>query len=228
MVSKDGTQAIADGAIFKLSVVTAGGERVDRIPAWVRCTRMNPHTNTLEGVYVQEDVARPYPWQHPRPARRPASLKIYEAHVGISGEELRVATYREFADNVLPRIKAGGYTAVQLMAIQEHAYYGSFGYQVTSFFAPSSRFGPPADLKYLVDTAHAAGLTVLLDVVHSHASSNTLDGLNQFDGSDSCHFHSGPRGHHSQVGIAQLAAAASAVSCAGRPSRLRRIPRLRC
>lgn len=85
------------------------------------------------------------------------------------------------------------------MAVQEHAYYGSFGYQVTSFFAPFSRCGSPSDLKFLIDEAHGLGLTVLLDVVHSHASSNALDGLNQLDGSDSCHFHSGPRGHHPQV-----------------------------
>uniref|UniRef100_UPI001EAF1F2D 1,4-alpha-glucan-branching enzyme-like n=1 Tax=Oncorhynchus gorbuscha TaxID=8017 RepID=UPI001EAF1F2D len=93
-----------------------------------------------------------------------------------------------------------GYNCVQLMAIMEHAYYGSFGYQVTNFFAASSRFGNPEDLKRLVDSAHSLGITVLLDVVHSHASSNTADGLNKFDGTDSCFFHSGPRGHHPQWG----------------------------
>ena len=82
----------------------------------------------------------------------------------------------------------------------EHAYYASFGYQVTSFFAPSSRYGTPEELKELIDCAHGLGITVLLDIVHSHASSNVADGLNEFDGSDSCYFHGGSRGHHSAWG----------------------------
>jgi len=68
------------------------------------------------------------------------------------------------------------------MAIMEHPYYASFGYQVTSFFAASSRYGEPEDLMELIDTAHGMGIYVLLDVVHSHACSNVLDGLNEFDG----------------------------------------------
>ena len=63
-----------------------------------------------------------------------------------------------------------------MMAIMEHAYYASFGYQVTSFFAISSRYGTPEELKSLIDRAHELGLTVLLDVVHSHASKNAEDG----------------------------------------------------
>jgi 1,4-alpha-glucan branching enzyme len=101
---------------------------------------------------------------------------------------------------VLPRIAKNGYNVIQLMAIQEHAYYASFGYQVTSFFAPSSRFGTPDQLKELIDCAHGLGIQVLLDIVHSHASSNVLDGLNEFDGTDSCFFHGGSRGHHAQWG----------------------------
>lgn len=83
------------------------------------------------------------------------------------------------------------------MAIMEHAYYASFGYQVTSFFAASSRYGTPEELKELVDVAHSQGLYVLLDIVHSHASKNVADGLNQWDGTNSCYFHDGPRGEHS-------------------------------
>ncbi|KAL7928701.1 hypothetical protein V8C35DRAFT_325739 [Trichoderma chlorosporum] len=124
------------------------------------------------------------------------SIRIYEAHVGISSPEQRVATYDEFTDNMLPRIKDLGYNAIQLMAIMEHAYYASFGYQVNSFFAASSRYGTPEALKRLVDTAHKMGIVVLLDVVHSHASKNVLDGLNQFDGTDHQYFHSGGKGNH--------------------------------
>merc|ERR1719228_1482135 len=134
---------------------------------------------------------------HPKPPR-PASLRVYECHVGISSWEGKVNTYTDFTEQVLPRIVSLGYNTVQLMAVMEHAYYGSFGYQVTSFFAPSSRCGTPDDLKVLVDTAHRMGLNVLLDVVHSHASKNVLDGLNRWDGTEAGYFHTGPRGSHPQ------------------------------
>ncbi|XP_051535388.1 1,4-alpha-glucan-branching enzyme-like isoform X2 [Myxocyprinus asiaticus] len=134
--------------------------------------------------------------KHPRP-QKPRSLRIYESHVGIASPEGKVASYSNFTHNVLPRIKDLGYNCIQMMAIMEHAYYASFGYQVTSFFAASSRYGTPEELKELIDVAHSLGIIVLLDVVHSHASKNTEDGLNRFDGSDSCFFHSGPRGEHS-------------------------------
>uniref|UniRef100_A0A8C6LZ14 1,4-alpha-glucan branching enzyme n=1 Tax=Nothobranchius furzeri TaxID=105023 RepID=A0A8C6LZ14_NOTFU len=132
---------------------------------------------------------------HPRP-KKPTSLRIYEAHVGIASPEPKIASYTNFTHNVLPRIKDLGYNCIQLMAIMEHAYYASFGYQITSFFAASSRYGTPEELKQLIDVAHSMGIVVLLDVVHSHASKNTEDGLNRFDGSDSCFFHSPPRGEH--------------------------------
>jgi 1,4-alpha-glucan branching enzyme len=113
---------------------------------------------------------------------KPTSLTIYEAHIGIASPEGRVATYPEFTRDVLPRIADLGYNCIQLMAVMEHPYYASFGYQVTNFYAPSSRFGTPEELKALIDAAHGYGIVVLLDVVHSHACKNVLDGLNQFDG----------------------------------------------
>ena len=121
---------------------------------------------------------------------------IYEAHVGMSSEDLGISDYRSFADDVLPHIKDAGYNTVQLMAVMEHPYYGSFGYQVSSFYAASSRFGYPSDLKYLINKAHDMGLRVLLDVVHSHAVANTLEGLNMFDGTVFQFFHEGPKGDH--------------------------------
>ena len=129
-----------------------------------------------------------------------ASPLIYEAHVGMASEDPRVATYAEFRDNMLPRIKEAGYNTVQLMAVMEHPYYGSFGYHVSSFFAASSRFGTPDDLKSLVDTAHGMGLRVIMDIVHSHAVANERDGLSRFDGTDYQYFHSGPKGWHSAWG----------------------------
>ena len=114
----------------------------------------------------------------------------------MAQEEGRVGTFDEFTKHILPRIAGLGYNAIQLMAVMEHPYYGSFGYHVSSFFAVSSRFGTPEDLKRLVDTAHGLGLRVLLDLVHSHAVSNVLEGLNGFDGTDFQYFHAGPRGRH--------------------------------
>lgn len=137
-----------------------------------------------------------YTFKQPK-VKRPRSLRIYECHVGIATSELKVGSYDNFTDNVLPRIVKQGYNAIQLMAIMEHAYYASFGYQVTSFYAASSRYGTPEELKRLVDRAHELGIFVLLDVVHSHASKNVMDGLNEFDGTDSCFFHTGSRGTHS-------------------------------
>jgi len=134
------------------------------------------------------------PTRRSDPAR--AGLRIYEAHVGMSGEAPGVATYASFTANVLPRIAGLGYNCVQLMAIQEHAYYGSFGYHVNAFLAPASRCGTPEELKSLVDAAHGAGLLVIMDAVHSHASKNVNDGLNLHDGTDHCYFHAGPKGEH--------------------------------
>src|SRR4029079_986902 len=127
---------------------------------------------------------------------RAASLRIYEAHVGMAQEEGKVGSFVEFTKNVLPRIADVGYNAVQLMAIQEHPYYGSFGYHVSNFFAVSSRFGTPEELKELIDTAHGLGVRVFLDLVHSHSVKNTHEGLNSFDGTEFQYFHAGPRGHH--------------------------------
>jgi 1,4-alpha-glucan branching enzyme len=139
-----------------------------------------------------------FEWTHPEAVKIPEqSQRIYESHVGMSQEGGYVASYREFADNNLERIKKAGYNVIQLMAIQEHAYYASFGYHVTGFFAISSRSGSPDDFKYLVNKAHSMGLRIIVDLVHSHASTNTADGIKDFDGTDHCFSHSGARGYHS-------------------------------
>ncbi len=121
---------------------------------------------------------------------------VYEAHIGMAQEEEKIGSFQEFTANVLPRIVKSGYNTIQLMAIQEHPYYGSFGYQVSNFFAVSSRFGTPDDLKALIDEAHSAGLCVLMDLIHSHAVTNETEGLSRFDGTLYQYFHDGPRGRH--------------------------------
>ena len=125
-------------------------------------------------------------------------LYIYECHVGMAQEKEGLGTYAEFTEYILPRIKEGGYNAIQMMAIQEHPYYGSFGYHVSNFFAPSSRFGTPEELKTLIKTAHNMGIAVILDIVHSHTVKNTIEGINEFDGSDCQYSHPGSRGEHPQ------------------------------
>lgn len=137
-----------------------------------------------------------YIFRNKKPTR-PKSMKIYECHVGIATDKYEIGNYRDFAEKIIPRIAKQGYNSIQVMAVMEHAYYASFGYQITSFYAASSRNGTPDDLKYMIDVAHQHGLFVLLDVVHSHASKNVQDGLNQFDGTNSCFFHDGPKGEHS-------------------------------
>ncbi len=171
------------------------GAAVDRIPAYIRRVVQEPNSLDFTGQYWNPPPAEVYAWKHPRPARR-GGLRIYEAHVGMAQEEGKVGTYTEFTRNILPRIARGGYNAIQLMAIQEHPYYGSFGYHVSNFFAPSSRFGTPEELKELIDTAHGLGLRVIMDLVHSHAVKNIHEGLNRFDGTDFQYFHAGPRGEH--------------------------------
>ncbi|KAL4912399.1 glycoside hydrolase superfamily [Aspergillus aurantiobrunneus] len=194
--ARDGVSVIPHDSKVKITMVTRNGERIYRIPAWIKRVVQDLNVSPVyESVFWNPPKAERYQFQHTRP-KRPESLRIYEAHVGISSPETKVATYKEFTANMLPRIKYLGYNAIQLMAIMEHAYYASFGYQINNFFAASSRYGNPEELKELVDTAHSMGLVVLLDVVHSHASRNVDDGLNMFDGSDHLYFHSGPKGLH--------------------------------
>ncbi|XP_048546729.1 1,4-alpha-glucan-branching enzyme, chloroplastic/amyloplastic-like isoform X2 [Triticum urartu] len=174
------------------------GVWVERIPAWIRYAIVNTSKfgAPYDGVHWDPPTSERYVFKHPRP-RKPDTPRIYEAHVGMSGEKPEV--YREFADNVLPRIRAKNYNTVQLMAIMEHSYYASFGYHVTNFFAVSSKSGTPEDLKYLVDKAHSLGLRVLMDVVHGHASKNVTDGLNGYDVGQSAqesYFYTGDRGYH--------------------------------
>lgn len=178
------------GSKVKLKLVINGAE-VYRVPSYALYAVQNEHFE-LDGVIV----APQYQFQHSSPLLEEEAPLIYEAHIGISSEEHKINTYQEFTRDVLPHIKAAGYNTIQLMAIMEHPLYASFGYQVSNFFAISSRFGKPEDLMALIDTAHGMGLRVLLDVVHSHAVKNVGDGLNLFDGSSDQYFHQGARGEH--------------------------------
>lgn len=188
-----GVDSIKNGQRI-MAIVVHDGEELDRIPLYANYVVQDP--KTIEWNAVVHAPEQPFNWTDDgfHPEKR---LFIYECHIGMAQEEARIGTYSEFERNILPRIKNDGYNAIQIMAIMEHPYYASFGYQVTNFFAPSSRFGTPEELKSLINTAHQMGLTVLLDVVHSHAAKNSREGLNMFDGTVEQFFHKGPRGDHS-------------------------------
>lgn len=187
-----GDDALWDGCKVK-TVVDANMTRTEHVPLYAR--RAVQDKKTLLFCAEVVDDRKTFQWTDQN-FKGEDSLFIYEAHVGMAQEEGKVGTYREFADLILPRIKKAGYNTVQLMAIMEHPYYGSFGYQVSNFYAASSWFGRPEDLKYLINTAHNMGIRVLLDVVHSHAVKNTAEGINMFDGTTWQFFHDGPKGDH--------------------------------
>lgn len=181
------------GDYFKLLMEWDGGSG-ERIPAWIRRVVQDPVTKIFSAQVW--DPEHPYIFKHKKIKPDINPLLIYECHIGMSTEEEKVGTYDEFRRNVLPRIAKGGYNAIQIMAIQEHPYYGSFGYHVSSFFAPSSRFGTPEELKQLIDDAHGMGIAVIMDIVHSHAVKNESEGLGRFDGSEGQYFHTGVRREH--------------------------------
>ncbi|MCL1933765.1 MAG: alpha amylase C-terminal domain-containing protein [Candidatus Azobacteroides sp.] len=187
------SQALHHQDLYKLKVHWPGGEG-ERIPAWVRRVVQDEQTNIFSAqVWAPEN---PYQFQIRSFVPNVSPLLIYECHIGMATNEERVGSYKEFTRTILPRVKKDGYNAIQVMAIQEHPYYGSFGYHVSSFFAASSRFGTPDDLKELIDTAHAMGIAVIMDIVHSHAVKNEIEGLGRFDGTYNQYFHDGGRREH--------------------------------
>ena len=189
---------LSDGLIchldlYKLSMHWKGGMG-ERIPVWANRVVQDPYTLIFNAQIW--DPENPYEWKHQQPFNTNEAPLIYEAHIGMAGEKYGIGTYDEFRENVLPRITGSGYNTLQLMAVMEHPYYGSFGYHVSGFFAPSSRFGDPESLKKLIDTAHAAGLRVIMDIVHSHVVKNEVEGPGRYDGTPYQFFHEGPRREH--------------------------------
>ena len=185
-------KAVKHGDLFKMHVYWDGGAG-ERIPAWSRRVVQDEETKIFSA-----QVWNPEPYEWKRKAFKPnrSPLLIYECHIGMAQDAEKVGTYTEFRENVLPRVKADGYNCIQIMAIQEHPYYGSFGYHVSSFFAASSRFGTPEELKQLIDAAHQEGIAVIMDIVHSHAVKNEVEGLGNLAGDPNQYFYSGDRREH--------------------------------
>lgn len=180
------------GSKVKVIVISDIGEHF-RIPAYIKRAVQDDDTKNFSG---QVWFSEPFDWFEFENKIERNNLYIYEAHIGMAQEKEGVGTYTEFTENILPRIKKAGYNAVQLMGIHEHPYYGSFGYHVSNFFAPSSRFGTPEELKTLINTAHKMGIAVIMDIVHSHSVKNLNEGLNKFDGSANSYFYKGDKGIH--------------------------------
>ncbi|HXK76767.1 MAG TPA: alpha amylase C-terminal domain-containing protein [Bacteroidaceae bacterium] len=181
--------------LYKLFVEWDGGCG-ERIPAWATRVVQDEQTSIFSAQVWAPEVAYTQKIVDYRPNTEP--LLIYECHVGMAQQEAEVGSYKEFQENILPRIKKAGYNCIQIMAVQEHPYYGSFGYHVSSFFAASSRFGTPDELKELIDTAHEMGLAVIMDIVHSHAVKNEVEGLGNLAGDPNQFFYPGDKHEHPQ------------------------------
>ena len=182
---------LSHGQRYKMFVEWSGGAG-ERLPAYVTRVVQDEETKIFSAQVW--DVPR-FRWRHRRPGKI-ANPFIYECHIGMCSEEEKVASFEDFRTGVLPRVQKLGYNCIQIMALQEHPYYGSFGYQVSNFFALSSRFGTPEEFKRLVDDAHGRGIAVIMDIVHSHAVENEAEGLSRLDGRDDLYFYGGPQGHH--------------------------------
>ena len=182
-----------NGDLFKMFVKWPGGEG-ERIPAYAERVVQDEATKIFSAQVYAPD--KPYKFRIKKFSPDVKPLLIYECHIGMAQDEEKVGSYNEFREKILPRIAADGYNAIQIMAIQEHPYYGSFGYHVSSFYAPSSRFGTPDDLKHLIDEAHKLGIAVIMDIVHSHAVKNEVEGLGRLDGSYDLYFYGDGRREH--------------------------------
>lgn len=182
------------GSLFKV-LINGGNVWRERLPAYIKRVIQDDNTKDFAAqLWIPE---KEFDWENDKyKFPKDEQLLIYECHIGMAQEKEGIGTYNEFTDIILPKIKQLGYNAIQIMAIAEHPYYGSFGYHVSNFFAPSSRFGTPEELKELIKTAHKLGIAVIMDIVHSHTVKNINEGLNMFDGSEDQYFHTGDRGNH--------------------------------
>ena len=185
--------AIKHGDLYKLIIQWNGGSG-ERVPAWAQRVVQDEETKVFSTQVWNPEVPYRFKVENFKPATDP--LLIYECHIGMSGEAEKVSSYSSFRENILPRIAAMGYNCIQIMAVQEHPYYGSFGYHVSNFFAASSRFGTPEELKALIDEAHSMGISVIMDIVHSHAVKNEVEGLGRFDGSPDQYFYADAKREH--------------------------------
>ena len=183
---------LTHGSLYKLHIHGANGW-LDRIPAYATRVVQDEQTKNYTAQFW---IEQPFDWSEDNfSASKCTPLLIYETHVGMAQEKEGVGTYREFEEKILPKVRRAGYNAIQVMAIAEHPYYGSFGYHVANFFAPSSRFGTPEELKSLIRKAHSMGIAVIMDLVHAHYVKNLNEGINELDGSQHLYSKEGGAGY---------------------------------
>ncbi|XP_047249302.1 1,4-alpha-glucan-branching enzyme 3, chloroplastic/amyloplastic isoform X3 [Capsicum annuum] len=186
--------ALPHGSQYRVYFNTPNGP-LERVPAWATFVIPDADGKQAVAVHWEPTPEYAYKWKHKQPVK-PKSLRIYECHIGISGQEPKISSFNDFISKVLPHVKEAGYNAIQIIGVVEHKDYFTVGYRVTNFYAVSSRYGTPDDFKRLIDEAHGLGLLVFLEIVHSYAAADEMVGLSLFDGTNDCYFHTGKRGLH--------------------------------
>ena len=189
-------EGLGPGAVYKYFVESNHRDyKVEKADPFAFAAEVPPRTASVvwDLGYDWKDGA----WMSQRAQRNAAGapISIYEVHLGswrrVPDERNRPLTYRELAPQLAEYVREMGYTHVELLPIMEHPFYGSWGYQTTGYFAPTSRYGTPQDFMFLVDTLHAYGIGVILDWVPSHFPTDA-HGLGYFDGTH-LYEHSDPR-----------------------------------
>jgi 1,4-alpha-glucan branching enzyme len=194
---------VEPGTRYKYKLTTRSGERIEKADPMARRAELPPRTASVveQSSYTWNDGAFIEARTSADPYARP--LSIYEVHLGswrrVAGEGNRALTYREAGRQLAEYVNGMGFTHVELMPIAEHPFGGSWGYQVTSYYAPTARFGSPDDLRAMIDTLHQAGVGVILDWVPAHFPKDEW-ALARFDGT-ALYEHLDPRrGEHPDWG----------------------------
>ncbi|MBK8878156.1 MAG: 1,4-alpha-glucan branching protein GlgB [Haliscomenobacter sp.] len=175
---------IGKGELYKYHIQTIEGRHLEKGDPYAFFWEIPPNTASI--VWDQDYHWQDASWMERRQslAGKPQPYSVYEVHLPSwkkrPGTSLSLG-YRQLAEELVPYVKDMGYTHVELLPVMEHPYYPSWGYQVTGYFATTSRLGTPQDFKYLVDAFHQAGIGVILDWVPSHFPTDAF-GLAQFDG----------------------------------------------
>ncbi len=196
--------AVAEGAHYKFEIRTHSGALLLKSDPFAFFNQHGRSTSSL--VYDLERYQwSDQAWMESRPKRDlpKSALSIYEVHLGSwrrrSDEGNRHLSYLELTETLIPYVVDMGYTHIELMPIAEHPFEGSWGYQVTNYYAPTSRFGSPDELRHFIDACHRAGIGVIVDWVPAHFPKDA-HGLAEFDGTD-LHEHMDPRqGEHQDWG----------------------------
>ncbi|MGL4394722.1 MAG: 1,4-alpha-glucan branching protein GlgB [Brevinema sp.] len=175
------THDLSIGMLYKFAIESSDGNIKHKTDPYAFYNEHRP--NTASVVYVSHHEWEDKEWMDKRHQHRDKALSIYECHLGswIKSEDEEPINYRELAESLSEYLLEHGFTHLELMPISEYPYDGSWGYQVTGYFAPTSRYGSPDDFRYFVDYLHQRGLGIILDWVPAHFPADS-HGLERFDG----------------------------------------------